>query len=58
MKKSHSLQRKLLALVLGTLVCAWLLTTLLTWLDVRHELDELLDAHLAQSRRHAGDAAR
>jgi two-component system sensor histidine kinase QseC len=49
MKKSHSLQRKLLALVLGTLVCAWLLTTLLTWLDVRHELDELLDAHLAQS---------
>ncbi len=49
MPQSHSLQRKLLALVLGALVCAWLVTTLLTWLDVRHELDELLDAHLAQS---------
>ena len=47
--QSHSLQRKLLALVLGALVCAWLVATLLTWLDVRHELDELLDAHLAQS---------
>lgn len=49
MQKSHSLQRKLLALVLGALACAWLVATLLTWLDVRHELDELLDAHLAQS---------
>ncbi|MEN9373379.1 MAG: hypothetical protein RIR79_931 [Pseudomonadota bacterium] len=46
---SHSLQRQLFSLVLGTLVCAWLAATLMTWLDVRHELDELLDAHLSQS---------
>lgn len=45
----HSLQRRLLWLVLGAVVSVWLVATVLTWLDVRHELDELLDGHLAQA---------
>jgi two-component system sensor histidine kinase QseC len=38
-----------LALVLGVVTSVWLATVLLTWLDARHELDELLDGHLAQA---------
>ncbi len=45
----RSIQARLLLLVLGTLVVVWVATAALTWLDVRHELDELLDAHLAQA---------
>jgi two-component system sensor histidine kinase QseC len=45
----HSLQRRLLTLVLGVVTIVWLATATLTWLDVRHELDELLDGHLAQA---------
>jgi len=37
----------LLAWVLGLVVLVWLLTASLTWFDARHELDELLDSHLA-----------
>jgi two-component system sensor histidine kinase QseC len=44
----RSLQGRLLLLVLGLVACVWLATAVLTWLDVRHELDELLDGHLAQ----------
>jgi len=47
--KPHSLQRRLLALVLGVVTTVWLATATLTWFDVSHELDELLDSHLAQS---------
>ncbi len=36
-------------LVLGVVTIVWLVTAVLTWLDVRHELDELLDGHLAQA---------
>jgi two-component system sensor histidine kinase QseC len=36
-------------LVLGVVTIVWLATAVLTWLDVRHELDELLDGHLAQA---------
>jgi two-component system sensor histidine kinase QseC len=36
-------------LVLGVVTIVWLATAALTWLDVRHELDELLDGHLAQA---------
>jgi two-component system sensor histidine kinase QseC len=46
---SHSLQGRLLALVLGVVVSVWLATAFLTWFDVRNELDELLDGHLAQA---------
>ncbi len=45
----HSLQRRLLVVVLGAVVVAWLATAALTWSDARHELDELLDGHLAQA---------
>lgn len=45
----RSLQGRLLLLVLGTTLSVWLATSLLTWRDARHELDELLDGHLAQS---------
>lgn len=45
----RSLQGRLLAWVLGLVAAAWLVTATLTWIDVRHELDELLDGHLAQA---------
>ena len=45
----RSLQGRLLVLVLGLVLAAWLATAALTWIDVRHELDELLDSHLAQA---------
>ena len=45
----HSLQGRLLLLVLGLVAGVWLATAAMTWWDVRHELDELLDAHLAQA---------
>ena len=44
-----SLQARLLLLVLGTVMVVWAGTAVMTWIDVRHELDELLDAHLAQA---------
>ncbi|HPF26608.1 MAG TPA: ATP-binding protein [Steroidobacteraceae bacterium] len=44
-----SLQARLLALVLGMVTLVWLVTAALTWFDVRHELGELLDGHLAQA---------
>jgi len=49
LRPAHSLQRRLLALVLGVVAGVWLLTALVSWLDTRHELDELLDGHLAQA---------
>ncbi len=47
--RPRSLQGRLLALVLAAVVLIWLVTALVTWLDVRHEIDELLDDHLAQA---------
>lgn len=44
----RSLQGRLLLLVLGLVAGVWLATAVMTWFDVRHELDELLDGHLAQ----------
>lgn len=48
-RKPLSIQARLLAGVFGTLALVWLAATLLTWRDARHELDELLDGHLAQA---------
>jgi len=48
-KPPRSLQGQLLALVLAVVVGVWLATAVLTWFDARHELDELLDSHLAQA---------
>jgi two-component system sensor histidine kinase QseC len=45
----RSLQGRLLVLVLGTVVSVWLAAAVGTWLDASHELDELLDGHLAQA---------
>jgi len=49
MRRLRSLQARLLALTLGLVLGAWLASALVVWLDTRHELDELLDAHLAQA---------
>ena len=45
----RSLQGRLLALILALVCGVWVAMAVLTWLDVRHELDELLDSHLAQA---------
>ncbi len=45
----RSLQARILALVLGLLGLVWAGAAALTWWDTRHELDELLDGHLAQA---------
>lgn len=45
----HSLQARLLALVLALVTVVWLGAAIMTWVDARHELDELLDGHLAQA---------
>lgn len=49
MKRTASLQARVLWLVLGTSVAVWLAAAVLAWSDARHELDELLDGHLAQA---------
>jgi len=49
MRGSRSIQGQLLGLMLAGVAAVWLAAAAITWLDVRHELDELLDAHLAQA---------
>jgi two-component system, OmpR family, sensor histidine kinase QseC len=49
MRLPRSIQGRLLALLLGGVALVWLAAAAVTWLDVRNELDELLDAHLAQA---------
>jgi two-component system sensor histidine kinase QseC len=39
----------LLVMVLAAVVSVWLATAVMTWFDASHELDELLDGHLAQA---------
>ena len=48
-RRLKSLQTRLLIPLLGLLAAVWLGILLMTWLDVQHELDELLDGHLAQA---------
>ncbi|MDP2255608.1 MAG: two-component sensor histidine kinase, partial [Polaromonas sp.] len=48
-KSPRSLQGRLLVMVLTVVVGVWLVTAVMTWFDVSHELDELLDGHLAQA---------
>ena len=43
------MRRQLLVVVLGLVGAVWLATAIVSYLDARHEIDELLDAHLAQS---------
>lgn len=49
MRAPRSLQGRLLVLVLGVVISVWVAAAAMTWRDVRHELDELLDGHLAQA---------
>jgi two-component system sensor histidine kinase QseC len=49
LKWPRSLQGRLLVLVLATVLLVWSSAAALTWFDARHELDELLDSHLAQA---------
>ena len=45
----RSLQGRLLWLVLGFATAVWLGAAALTWIGAQHEVDELLDGHLAQA---------
>ena len=49
LKRPRSLQGRLLALVIGGVATVWIAVAVLTWRDASHELDELLDGHLAQA---------
>lgn len=44
-----SLQARLLVMLLGVVAVFWLGAAQLTWIEASHELDELLDGHLAQA---------
>jgi len=46
---SGSLKARLLALALAATVAVWAATIAFAWIDARKEIDELLDAHLAQA---------
>jgi two-component system sensor histidine kinase QseC len=46
---SYSLKRRLLVGLLAVVVAVWLATAAYSYFDARHEINELLDAHLAQS---------
>jgi two-component system sensor histidine kinase QseC len=46
---TRSLQGRLILITLATTAVLWLAVGLATWADARHELDELLDGHLAQA---------
>ena len=48
-RRPPSLQGRLLALLLAAVVAVWVGTAASTWRDMQHELDELLDGHLAQA---------
>ena len=48
-RSPRSLQGRLLVMMLAVVVSVWLATAVMTWFDASHELDELLDGHLAQA---------
>lgn len=47
--RAFSLRARLLAAMLATLTVVWLAASIASYAQARHELDELLDAHLATS---------
>ncbi len=49
MSKKFSLQQRLITRTLGGVLVAWVATAAFVWFEAQHEVDELLDAHLAQS---------
>jgi two-component system sensor histidine kinase QseC len=44
-----SLKRRLLAVLLAAVTAVWVATAIYSYFDARHEITEILDAHLAQS---------
>ena len=48
-RRLKSLQSRLLIPLLGLVTAIWLGAAILTWVDAREELDDLLDGHLAQA---------
>jgi two-component system sensor histidine kinase QseC len=49
MPQKFSLQQRLLTRTLGAVLVVWFATAAFVWFEAQHEVDELLDAHLAQS---------
>jgi two-component system sensor histidine kinase QseC len=49
MSQNFSLQQRLLIRTLGAVLVVWFATAVFVWFEAQHEVDELLDAHLAQS---------
>jgi len=47
--RTPSLRRRLLALLLGITAASWLAMGVVGYLDMRHEAQEILDGHLAQT---------
>ena len=47
MQTNFSLQQRLLTRTLGAVLIVWVATAAFVWFEARHEVDELLDAHLA-----------
>jgi two-component system sensor histidine kinase QseC len=45
----RSIRRQLLWVLLTSVAATWVATVIVSYVDTRHEIDELLDAHLAQS---------
>ncbi|MGJ7498455.1 ATP-binding protein [Variovorax sp. RT4R15] len=48
-RPAYSLQGRLAWLVLGLLLAVWGVTAAIVWFDARHEIEEILDSHLAQA---------
>lgn len=49
MGAGRSLQLRLLVLLSVSLTAVWLAVAVWTWMDARHEVDELMDSHLVQA---------
>jgi len=47
--RPYSMRRQLLVLLLGAVAVIWIGVAVASYVDARHEIDELLDAHLAQA---------
>lgn len=49
MRPLRSIHGRLLVFLIGFVVLVWCAMALISWLDARHELDELFDSHLEQA---------
>ncbi len=48
-KTSYSLKQRLVVVLLTVIAVTWAAIAAYSYVDIRHESEELLDAHLAQS---------